>query len=216
MRDTYAASDIGLFPDRCEGGNNMVMCEYMGCGRPVIASSMTGHHDIVTPDNAICLENYEPIVATLDGAATGVWFEPSVDEIICKLEQAYDNRQALESIGAAAGKSMSALSWSEAARKFHALAQQIAALKPLEKIEIRSADEMSELAAGYFTAGCHVEAEQAYSAMLRRVPLDPDVHNNLGTVLDRLGRYAGLLCITRRCWLCGPILSPHDLIWQIL
>jgi len=42
MRNT----DFGVFPNRCEGGTNLVLMEYASCGRPVVANFHTGHRDV--------------------------------------------------------------------------------------------------------------------------------------------------------------------------
>ncbi len=39
-------TDCGLFPNRCEGGTNLVLMEYAACGRPVVANALTGHADV--------------------------------------------------------------------------------------------------------------------------------------------------------------------------
>ena len=41
-----ANTDVGLFPNRCEGGTNLVLMEYAALGRPVIANVLTGHADV--------------------------------------------------------------------------------------------------------------------------------------------------------------------------
>ena len=41
-----AHTDFGLFPNRCEGGNNLVLQEYASCGRRIVANAMTGHADV--------------------------------------------------------------------------------------------------------------------------------------------------------------------------
>ena len=92
IREIFQQTDIGLFPNRCEGGNNMVMCEYMACDRTVIASNATGHADIITPDNAFPLTRHRAIQYFQNGQLCGNWDEPSVDEIIEQLEFAYSHR----------------------------------------------------------------------------------------------------------------------------
>jgi glycosyltransferase involved in cell wall biosynthesis len=124
MRQVYHDSDIGLFPNRGEGGNNLVMCEYMACGRTVIASDMTGHADVITAANALPLTVYRPY--HYRHHAEGVWFEPSVDEIIEQLEYAYTQRGVLRSRGLQAAADMAALTWSGAADQFHAIAAGLA------------------------------------------------------------------------------------------
>jgi len=185
IKSAYANSDVGLFPNRCEGGNNMVMCEYMACGRPVIASTMTGHRDVVASEHALCLQSYEPVLARICDEITGVWFEPALDEMIALLEQAYCDRQMLQGVGKAAALAMTRLSWSGAARGFHALAGQLA--KPNRPAAGSPLPEDPEL---LFAAGCFAEAEKGFRSMLDKAPFDPELYNSLATALDRLGRYS--------------------------
>jgi len=42
MARVYRNSDVGLFPNRCEGGANLVLMEYMACGKPVVTVDTTG------------------------------------------------------------------------------------------------------------------------------------------------------------------------------
>jgi glycosyltransferase involved in cell wall biosynthesis len=123
MRQIYLNSDIGLFPNRCEGGNNMVMCEYMACGRTVIASAMTGHADVITESNALPLTRCMP--RHYKHYAEGVWFEADVEEIVASLEYAYGHRRELRLKGLTAVTEMARLSWREAARRFHAIGQAL-------------------------------------------------------------------------------------------
>lgn len=41
-----ANTDCGLFPNRCEGGTNLVLMEYASLGRTTVANIGTGHRDI--------------------------------------------------------------------------------------------------------------------------------------------------------------------------
>ena len=124
MRDVYLSTDVGLFPNRCEGGNNMVMCEYMACGRTVIASDMTGHADVVTAENAIPLTRYRPYL--YQGYGKGIWFEPDLEEVVESLETAYRMRNQLHRKGMVAAEDMNRLTWSGSAKKFHEIAQRLA------------------------------------------------------------------------------------------
>ena len=129
MRDIYLSSDIGLFPNRCEGGNNMVMCEYLACGRAVIASDMTGHNDVITPHNAFPLTRYIP--RHYHHIAEGFWFEPDPDEVLELLEQVYHNHREARSKGLQGAADMASLSWQEAARRFHGIGQALLRQKNL-------------------------------------------------------------------------------------
>lgn len=123
MREVYLGSDIGLFPNRCEGGNNMVMCEYMACGRTVIASNQTGHADVIDAENAFPLRSYTPFLYDMHGQ--GIWFEPELEEVIESLEEAYRQRDTLHRKGMVAAASMGRLTWEDAARQFHAVAGRL-------------------------------------------------------------------------------------------
>lgn len=127
INQIYQQTDIGFFPNRCEGGNNMVMCEYMACGRTVIASDTTGHADVITERNAFTLNNYTPtIINNTAGFPVAVWHEPSVEEILDQLEYAYQNRGMIRQKGAKAAEDMKLLSWDKAAQKFHDIAASCA------------------------------------------------------------------------------------------
>lgn len=124
MRSVYLQTDVGLFPNRCEGGNNMVMCEYMACGKTVIASDMTGHADVIAAENAFPLTRYNPYYYKLHGS--GVWMEPDVEEVIELLEAAYRHRALLPEKGRRAAEDMKKLSWEAAARGFYRIARDLA------------------------------------------------------------------------------------------
>lgn len=126
MRQIYQQTDIGLFPNRCEGGNNMVMCEYMACGKTVIASDTTGHADVINHRNAFPLTEYTPVLFNdPQGRPAAIWHEPSTDEIICQLEAAYANRKLCAQKGATAAEEMKNLAWDKAARQFHLIANKL-------------------------------------------------------------------------------------------
>lgn len=127
IRQIYQQTDIGIFPNRCEGGNNMVMCEYMSCGRTVIASDATGHADVITAQNAFPLSSYSPVlIKDVKGEPAAVWHEASVVELIEQLELAYQDRDACFRKGRTAAEDMKQLAWDKAAGEFHALGMKLA------------------------------------------------------------------------------------------
>ena len=46
MAFCYNQCDLGVFPNRCEGGTNLVMMEFAACGKPIVGVNGTGHADI--------------------------------------------------------------------------------------------------------------------------------------------------------------------------
>jgi glycosyltransferase involved in cell wall biosynthesis len=126
IRQLYQQTDIGLFPNRCEGGNNMVMSEYMACGRAVIASDATGHADVITENNSFRLtENTPIIVNNTHGEPAGIWHETKVDEIIDQLEYSYQHRDLCRQKGSVAAEEMKRLAWDKAARQFYFIGNKL-------------------------------------------------------------------------------------------
>jgi glycosyltransferase involved in cell wall biosynthesis len=121
LREVYAGTDIGLFPNRCEGGTNLVLMEYMACGRPAIATRATGHTDVLRDDNSLPLDRHRPYhLQDPQGQLLARWVEPDLDEIVARLEQAYHGRDRLRALGRRAAQDMAALTWQAAADRLYA------------------------------------------------------------------------------------------------
>ena len=118
MARIYRNTDIGLFPNRCEGGTNLVLMEYMACGEPAIASYSSGHKDILTAENSIRIERMKPLTIR-ESEDIALWDAPDLDETIDRLEWAYRNRDCLAAVGQHAAEDMSRLTWKSAAAQFY-------------------------------------------------------------------------------------------------
>jgi len=103
--------DVALFPNRAEGGTNLVAMEAMACGLPTILSANTGHLDIMSPENCLALNAQGPVASPDARFGTDGWGEPDVEEILEALERVYRDRDGAARIGAAAAESMKDLSW---------------------------------------------------------------------------------------------------------
>lgn len=207
----YAESHLGLFPNRCEGGNNLVMCEYMASGRPVIASDQTGQADVISRQNAWPLTRYQPVTAMLEGHPTGNWPEPCVEEVVELLEQAYADHSALLRKGQAAAREMQRLNWGDAARGFYAIGQALSAGKQQSSFSLnlagvaqKNAVSSTEEADRLFQQGDFGGAEARYREALQRHPLYPGLHNSLGTALARQGRQAEAAAHYRKALSLAP------------
>jgi glycosyltransferase involved in cell wall biosynthesis len=115
MARIYKNTDVGLFPNRCEGGTNLVLMEYMACGKPAIASLNSGHKDILTIENSIPIRTARPITIREGETDIALWEEPDLDETIAHLEWAYLHRDRLGPIGARAGQDMTQCGWKRTA-----------------------------------------------------------------------------------------------------
>jgi glycosyltransferase involved in cell wall biosynthesis len=121
MARIYKNTDCGLFPNRCEGGSNLVLMEYMACGKPAIVSNTSGHRDVANATNSLLLQALDPVSVAQDEEIVAVWDEANLDEILAQLEWAYAHRGALQTLGVAAGKSMESYTWQATARQFYDL-----------------------------------------------------------------------------------------------
>ncbi len=125
LRTVFKQTDIGVFPNRCEGGTNLMLMEYMACAKPVIATFASGHRDIVTAENALLLNHLKSInILDDDGIRIGRWKDPSLDELVGQLEYAYRHRRALKSIGARAGKDLQQFTWRRCAERLAMLLER--------------------------------------------------------------------------------------------
>jgi glycosyltransferase involved in cell wall biosynthesis len=81
-----AHTDFGIFPNRCEGGNNLVMQEYLATGKLAVANTATGHWDMRCED---ILE----IPFTKD---ENHWAVQTVDDIVRSMIHAASDHEPLE------------------------------------------------------------------------------------------------------------------------
>ncbi|GJQ58198.1 MAG: glycosyltransferase [Candidatus Scalindua sp. AMX11] len=141
MAQIYKNTDVGLFPNRCEGGTNLVLMEYMACGKPVIASYSSGHKDVINHNNALVIEKMKPIAIKRSEIKIAEWDDPDLDETVERLEWAYQHRDALRSYGLRAGNHLKNLTWKRCAKKFveiieeHTLHQKD--IKPMNMLHVK-------------------------------------------------------------------------------
>lgn len=115
--------DAAIFPNRAEGGTNLVAMECMACGVPTILSRNTGHLDLIEDGNCLTLDSQ----GTLEGNEAGVgdvagWGESDVDEIVEALERLYRDREAARAIGLAGAETLKRFTWAETARQMKLVA----------------------------------------------------------------------------------------------
>ena len=79
--------DVAVFPNRCEGGTNLVAMEAMACGVPTILSANTGHLNLIGRDTCFPLAQQRPVtVRTPLYRGTAGWGESDPEEIVSLLE----------------------------------------------------------------------------------------------------------------------------------
>jgi len=109
MPDFLRDIDLAVFPNRCEGGTNLVAMEAMACGVPCVLSENTGHLDLTDDARSFVLHRQRPVDAEL--LATDGWGETDVDELVACMEAAYQNRENARVRGQAAADFMRTWSW---------------------------------------------------------------------------------------------------------
>lgn len=116
MPQMYQNTDVGMFPSRCEAGTNLVMMEYMACGKPAIATIGTGQRDLISDKTGIALENSGICDLLENGQVVSKWEEPNVDSAIDKLEWAYNHQAKIKTLGVQGSKLLSEYTWERMAK----------------------------------------------------------------------------------------------------
>lgn len=137
----YRLSSVGLFPNRCEGGTNLVLMEFMACGRPAIAAYNTGHCDVVDEGNAVLLRRMRPVTIQGPDGVMADWEEPELEEVVEALEWAYQHREKAAELGRQGAVEMARRSWAETAREFAELLWGGGADSTLKQTEAAAAAE---------------------------------------------------------------------------
>ena len=97
MPQVIREADVALFPNRCEGGTNLVAMECMASGVPTILSANTGHLDLIDESRCYPLRSQGPVRPTALFLGTDGWGESEVDEVVERLESVYQDRAGLPS-----------------------------------------------------------------------------------------------------------------------
>lgn len=104
-------ADVAVFPNRAEGGTNLVAMESLACGIPTILSANTGHLDLIQPDRCYPLRTQRQVVRSEHYHGTEGWGESDVEEVVEQLEQVYRDRSEAQRRGTAAAQFMQNWTW---------------------------------------------------------------------------------------------------------
>jgi len=109
--------DVAVFPNRCEGGTNLVAMECMACGVPTIVADCTGQRDLVATGAPYSLDCLTP--PNRGAFGTDGWGECDVEQILEVLEQIYTDRGEARRRGIAGADAMRQWSWRNQIGKLH-------------------------------------------------------------------------------------------------
>lgn len=112
MGQIIREADLALFPNRCEGGTNLVAMECMATGIPTIVSANTGHLDLTETGGCFALRA-QRAVRTPTRYFTGIdgWGESDVDEIVALLERLYADRDLAGQRATIGASALARLTW---------------------------------------------------------------------------------------------------------
>lgn len=110
-------ADVAVFPNRAEGGTNLVAMECLACGVPTILSANTGHLDLMG-DHVFALRQQAPVTSMELYQGTADWGESDVDEMVETLEWIYYHREAAQERGQVAARWMQNWTWEHQCDRF--------------------------------------------------------------------------------------------------
>jgi glycosyltransferase involved in cell wall biosynthesis len=187
MPAIYRECDVALFPNRAEGGTNLVAMECLACGLPAILSANTGHLDLIGRHGVLPLTNQQ---LSADG-----WGESDVEEILDALERAYGERARN------LASPVADLTWAKTAGAMLDAIHQAdprkgvahmpaAAPIAMPAVENQSeADKQGELANFHDSRGEWQISLSHLRLAHAAAPQDPQVRLNLAIALLRMGEY---------------------------
>jgi glycosyltransferase involved in cell wall biosynthesis len=115
-----AEANAALFPNRAEGGTNLLAMECLASGVPTILAANTGHLDLIRRTGTLAAERQRPLAVTVPKIrSTAGWGESDVEELVELLEWIYTHREAALSRAAAAAQAMGALTWKDQIRELY-------------------------------------------------------------------------------------------------
>lgn len=104
--------DIAIFPNRCEGGTNLVAMESAACGVPTFVSNNTGQRDLIDLLGFDAFTTQTNIKAPSTYPSTEDWGETDVDEVVAALEAVFANRDEARRKALLVAEKIKAWDWS--------------------------------------------------------------------------------------------------------
>jgi glycosyltransferase involved in cell wall biosynthesis len=92
MPSVLRECDVALFPNRCEGGTNLVAMEAMACGVPTFVAANTGQKDLIDGLGCGAFTTQRQVRALPGMPSVEDWGETDVDEVVAALESVYAHR----------------------------------------------------------------------------------------------------------------------------
>lgn len=111
MPPVLSECNAAIFPNRCEGGTNLVAMEAMACGVPTCVANNTGQKDLIDLLGCTSLDDQRPVRQVGQLAFTEGWGESNVDEVVAFLERVYSNHTEEKAKALAIAENIKAWDW---------------------------------------------------------------------------------------------------------
>lgn len=111
LGDLLRSMDAAVFPNRGEGGTNLLAMECLATGLPTIIADNTGQKDLVAAFETYPLSRQPVVEPALSEWAMTDWGESSVEEVVSLLEDIYTDRDKAGRRGAASAAAMRNWDW---------------------------------------------------------------------------------------------------------
>jgi len=111
MASIIREANVAVFPNRAEGGTNLVAMETMACGVPTILAANTGQLDFADPETCWPLTRQDKVLPTPTFQGVEGWGESDLEEIVNHLETVYSDSAGTHRKGARAAARLAHFSW---------------------------------------------------------------------------------------------------------
>ncbi len=140
MAPIIREADAALFPNRAEGGTNLVAMETMACGVPTILAANTGQLDFADPEICWPLPRQGEVLPTPTFPGVTEWGESDPEEIVAHLESIYSDSHSARQKGRRAAARLASFSWADQISKLLAeLENFFAGAKPAGQTAVENA-----------------------------------------------------------------------------
>jgi glycosyltransferase involved in cell wall biosynthesis len=116
-----AEANVALFPNRAEGGTNLIAMECLASGIPTILSANTGHLDLISRTGTFAATRQRRVAAAPKMRSTEGWGESDIEELVELLENVYAQPGAATARAAGAARAMRALTWERQIQALYAI-----------------------------------------------------------------------------------------------
>ncbi|MEA3348714.1 MAG: glycosyltransferase family 4 protein, partial [Pseudomonadota bacterium] len=111
MAPVMREADVALFPNRGEGGTNLVAMEALACGIPTILAANSGQLDFADANFCYPIKEQGKVKATINMPGVEGWGESSIEEIVETLEEIYNNHDRAQQHANRAAQHMQDFTW---------------------------------------------------------------------------------------------------------